>query len=387
MVYLAPVAWRSLWQRPQRLAMALADRYQLFYVDPVGMRSLRWSDLRRLWSRRSPATGVATRFPIVRAHYFPFHSGSFTTVNQRWLKSQLLRDVPALRADDFLLWIGAPNLAALALLAATRPRRVIFDCMDRYAEFHAGPDKERIQIAARCVLRSADLALASSVPLAQELAGLHDNVVYAPNGVDTRHFATPRKPRSATAAPVVGFHGTLGNWLDYELLERLARARSSWRWEFVGPVHAAGARRLFALANVQYHPPVPYAELPRRIAGFDVGIVPFVRNSLTDAALPVKFGEYLATGLPVVATRLSSLSPIPGHVMLADNQAEWLEALDKALQPQWNGVNMVSQRRRLAAARSWDATIDTIFTALDLQDDTRAMHVPFESSSTFRPAA
>ncbi len=387
MVYLAPVAWRSLWQRPQRLAMALASRYQLSYVDPVGMRSLRWSDFRRIWPGPAESDAPVANFPVIRARYLPWQCASCATINKRWLRAQLLRDVPALQDDNFLLWIGAPNLLALTLLATTRPRRVIFDCMDRYAEFHAGADKERIQAASQSVLRSADLIFASSVPLAQELAARHDNVVYAPNGVDTRHFATPRRARNVADSPVIGFHGTLGDWLDYELLESLARARPSWRWEFVGPVHASGARRLFALGNVKYHPRVPYAELPQKLAGFDLGIIPFMKNRLTDAALPVKLGEYLAAGLPVVASRLASLSPIPGHVTLATSQGEWLQALDTATLAPWSRPMMIAQRRRLAAARSWDATIDTIFTALGQQDDTLALHAPPQTRPAYRPAA
>jgi glycosyltransferase involved in cell wall biosynthesis len=392
MVYLAPVAWRSLWQRPQRLAEALTGHYHVTYVDPVGMRSFRCADLRRLWSSARGTTMLPPRLTVVRSRFVPWHSSLCDRLNRRWLQSQLLRAIPALQGDDFQLWIGAPNLAALTLLAVTRPRRVIFDCMDRYAEFHVVPDKSRILAAQKSVLRSADLVFSASVPLAQELAAEHENVIYAPNGVDFAHFAVamPRgvwQKRRKHAAKVIGFHGTLGNWLDYELLEALARERPQWHWEFIGPVHAAGAQRLFALSNVQHRPSVPYAELPHRLSGFDVGVIPFAQNRLTDAALPVKLGEYLAAGLPVVASRLASLSPILGHVALAETKKEWLRHLDAATQPHAIHPKLIAARRRLAAARSWNLTVETILTALSASDATLGRHAPRPHQSTQRPAA
>lgn len=392
LVYLAPVAWHSLWQRPQRLAAALAGHFQLSYVDPVGMRSLRCADLRRLAPGKSTRGDAPAGIRIVRPRYLPWQNTLCSQWNRRWLRAQLVRAIPALREEEYQLWIGAPNLAALVLLATTRPRRVIFDCMDRYEEFHPGADHARIMSAANTVLRSADVVFAASVPLAQELAGKHDHVVFAPNGVDDRHFAVamPRslwQRRRTQAAKVIGFHGTLGEWLDYELLAALARERPAWRWVFVGPVHAAGARRLFALDNVQHRPKVPYEELPHRLAEFDVGVIPFARNRLTDAALPVKLGEYLAAGLPVVASRLASLEPVPGHVTLAETKSEWLAALDAALQPGVVHPKIIAARRRLAAARSWDLTIETILAALGAADATLYRHAASPQQSIDRQVA
>ena len=65
--------------------------------------------------------------------------------------------------------------------------------------------------------------------------------------------------------------------------------------------------RLAALPNVHLYGPQPYADLPAWLERFDVCIIPFKINQVTEATDPVKFYEYLAQAKPVVTTRLPEL--------------------------------------------------------------------------------
>lgn len=38
LIYISPIEWGSLWQRPQQIALRLSRRFELCYVQPVGMR-------------------------------------------------------------------------------------------------------------------------------------------------------------------------------------------------------------------------------------------------------------------------------------------------------------------------------------------------------------
>ena len=51
-----------------------------------------------------------------------------------------------------------------------------------------------------------------------------------------------------------------------------------------------------------------YSELPAYCAGFDVAWLPLQMNAYTHSMFPMKFFEYLASGLPVVSTSIDSLS-------------------------------------------------------------------------------
>jgi UDP-galactopyranose mutase len=62
--------------------------------------------------------------------------------------------------------------------------------------------------------------------------------------------------------------------------------------------------RLDACGNILRMGPRDFQALPRYVAGFTVGIIPFAVNELTRAVNPIKLREMLAAGCPVVSTDL-----------------------------------------------------------------------------------
>ena len=71
----------------------------------------------------------------------------------------------------------------------------------------------------------------------------------------------------------------------------------------------AGMARLRALPNVHFLGRKPYAALPGYCKAFDVALLPFIKNELTENANPLKLREYLAAGLPVVSTDIPEARP------------------------------------------------------------------------------
>ncbi|MFQ3409822.1 glycosyltransferase, partial [Escherichia coli] len=64
------------------------------------------------------------------------------------------------------------------------------------------------------------------------------------------------------------------------------------------------------LPNVHFTGRRPYQSLPGYCKKFDIAVLPFVVNELTLAANPLKLREYLAAGLPVVATPLPEVQKL-----------------------------------------------------------------------------
>ena len=77
---------------------------------------------------------------------------------------------------------------------------------------------------------------------------------------------------------------------------------------------------------------------PRTARLFDVAILPFVVNELTLAANPLKLREYLAAGLPVVATPLPEVVKLNGLVRTARTQEEFLDQIEAFLKRRQAGT-------------------------------------------------
>ena len=371
MLYLAAVDWASIRQRPQQLALRLAKAYKLSYVNPVGLRSVRLGDLSRVARRARGGGGDPAPFPVLNPWYVPLVGAPrLDKVNRRWLIRQIERAFP-LDGRSWVLWLSTPSLLAEALIEKSRPSLVVYDCMDRYAAFHEGRDRARIERAERMLIERADVILASSRALADSPALAGREVLHVANGVEYSAFALARRPRPPgwrmkIAGPIIGYHGTIGDWLDFDLLEWLAVERPDWTFVFIGPNGTRRGGRFFSLSNVLRPGPVPYAELPAHTAHFDVGIVPFELNELTRHVHPIKALEYLAAGLPTVASALADITDMAGVVSFAESPRDWLTALDAAIEPASRAPERVAARRAAVQARSWDQAALRIATRLEL---------------------
>jgi glycosyltransferase involved in cell wall biosynthesis len=99
----------------------------------------------------------------------------------------------------------------------------------------------------------------------------------------------------------------------------------------VGPVMVdLGAERL--PPNVHVLGNRPYAELPAYVQAFDVGLIPYLLNDWTVSVDPLKLLEYLAAGIPVIATPLPEVQKYTSVVRQGGTPASFLAAVYSALE-------------------------------------------------------
>lgn len=372
MIYLAPVDWMSIRQRPQQLALRFSQHYALKYVNAVGLRSVRLGDLGRVLSRVSGVQAEPAPFPVVNPRYAPLLGWPpLDQFNRRWLFDQLQGLLPA-EQEPWILWIGAPSLLAESLLEHARPSLVVYDCMDHYAAFHRGRTRARIERTEQAIVERADLTFATSQGLVERLREFSSSVHLAPNGVDLARFAVERSAeppawRQTLRGPVVGYHGTVGDWLDFPVLQWLADRRPDWSFVVIGPNGTRRSRQFFSRPNVHALGPIPYGELPEHTAWFDVGIVPFEHNDVTRYVHPIKALEYLAAGLPTVSTELPDLVHLAASIRFAETPQQWLAAIEDSLAASARSPALVQARRQAVAHCTWQKLADSLAARLDAQ--------------------
>jgi glycosyltransferase involved in cell wall biosynthesis len=347
----------------QHLARLFAEHgHRVLYVEapltPLGLRRGRAfaAELRRtLW----PPRLIADRL-WVRRHFLPlpYHaltpataSRAANRVGQRLLAPVLRRDLRRLGYDRPVLIAGLPH--AVDVLSFLPRRCVAYHCSDDFSSVRGFP-RTLPELEAELCAR-ADVVIATSETLAESRRRFNPRTYWVPNGADVSHFSGPAAPDAKLEAlprPVIGFVGGMSQWVDLELVAFLARERPAWSFVLIGPaslptdvvkgqpnVHLMGAR--------------PYDALPSYLAAMAVGIIPFRDEPVTYHADPIKAYEYLAAGLPVVATDLPALRRLSHVVRLADSPASFLLELDAAVA---EGRDARARDRRAEASKhGWDA--------------------------------
>lgn len=375
LVCLSHLRWDFVYQRPNHLMSRAARQFDVLFVEePV------WDD--------GPGTlelVAVDGLTVVRPHLAPRTDASEAV-------SALLRGLLADRGEDEpVLWYYTPM--ALAWTEGIRPAAVVYDCMDELSAFRGAPrgliDQER------ALLRRADLVFTGGRSLYEAKRARSARVHCLPSSVDRAHFAAARtaQPDPADQAPIgrprLGYFGVIDERLDLELLGELARRRPDWQVVLVGPIAKIDRADVPSDPNVHQLGRKPYAELPAYLAGWDVALMPFARNEATRYISPTKTPEYLAGGVPVVATSIRDVVEpygVEGIVRIADTADDTIAAIESTLTD--GDRSWLARADELLSRQSWDATWAAMARLLDgVVAPRRTLAVPgWTGSQPWQPA-
>ena len=276
-------------------------------------------------------------------------------VNQIIPRGLVRRSAHRASVDRPVVVVGTAT--ALPLVDRLDPSLVVYHCSDDYASQPNFPAS--FLQHERSLMDRADLVICTAEELTRVKAPLHANTHTVTNGADVEHFTSTQDGATVVApdvaglpGPVIGYIGTVFEWVDVQLLARAAQARPSWNFVLIGPV-ATDVSVIESLPNVHLLGPRPYGELPGYLKGFDVAIVPFIFHDVTRRASPVKFYEYLASGVATVATRLPDLERFESLAGLYDGYDEFMAALDAGVADK--SVDAREARMQAAGENSWTA--------------------------------
>jgi glycosyltransferase involved in cell wall biosynthesis len=353
----------------------LAADNRVLFVESLGLRrpQLAARDVRRLWRRLGTGLrgaratdGLHVLSPLV----LPLHRiGAVRVLNRLLLRFQVRRAARGLGMSDPILWAYVPQ--AEAVVDVLRPSLVVYHCVDDVAA-QKGVDAASFRAAEERFARRADLVLASAPALAERMRSLSGSVLFAPNVADTAAFATALEPGPVDPAidslprPRLVFQGAIvATKLDVELLAALARLRPRWSIVLVGPRGAGDPggdiSALERAPNIHLIGPRAASVLPSVLRGADAGLIPYAINELTRSVFPMKVYEYLAAGLPVLATPLPALEGVE-EVETVAGAEQLVEMAERELA--LDAPERRRRRSREAASHSWENRIEEIERAL-----------------------
>jgi glycosyltransferase involved in cell wall biosynthesis len=366
----------DLWTNQHHLMSRLARENRVLFIESLGLRrpQLAGRDLTRI--ARRLRRGLAPPRAVDGLHVLsplvlPFHRSRLVrALNARLLPALVRRAARRLDLSAPILWAYVPQ--AEVLIDALEPSLIVYHCVDDIAA-HGRIDTASFRAAEERFAGRADLVLASAPKLAERLRRFSSNVIDAPNVADTDLFSHALEPGPEDAAmavlprPRIVFTGAIvATKLDLPLLLALARARPTWSFALVGPIGPGDPHTdvsaLAAAPNVHLLGPRSYSELPDVLRAANVGLIPYSRNELTDSVFPMKVYEYLAAGLPVIATQLPALDGV-AEVRSAADADGMLVLLEQALAE--DSAELRAARSQAAAGHSWDQRMQEIAAAVE----------------------
>lgn len=353
------------------IASRLASGMPVLYVASPGLRKPQANAgdlgrmIRKLRAALRPPERISERFWLCTVPQIPFRRIPGIDAINRWFGAWSVRR--ALRAAGFTRWISWFVVPHPGFMAGHLGEELcVYYCIDDYAA-HPGVDTALIAERDADLTRRADLVFVAPPALVDAKRALNSHTLFSPHGVDVDLFRQAADPATAIADgarglahPVIGYFGSLHEWIDFELIEWLARARPAWTFLLVG--HAAtDVSRLAALPNVRLAGAQPYATLPHWAKAFDAAIIPYRLNRQVQNANPLKLREYLATGKPVVSVRNPEIEKFARWVHIADDREGFLRGLDDALRDD----SPAAQAARIAAVadQTWDRRVTDILHA------------------------
>ncbi len=341
---------------------------KVIFVNSIslGLPSLAHKDLlprlkRKLGSYAKLARTTEEGITVVSPATLPFYGNAAA----RWTNQKLLLAQIGLLARRKgmkrpILWVAIPTAAEV--IGQMDESLVVYQVSDKYdanTDDNA-TDPAVIRRLHEKALNAADIVLYSGRKLLAEATQGLDKSFLLEQAVDFSHWSQVSAgtleiaPEIARiAGPRLGYFGAVDPWLvDQELIKRAAREHPQWQWIFIG--NLARGTELAGLPNVHFFKSVPYQDLPRYAAGFDVCVLPWVtEHAFTSYGSAIKVREYLATGKPVVIAALPEYEPMRDVLRIAYNRDEFMSLLADALQE--TGTVQKAARQASVQDGTWDA--------------------------------
>ena len=293
----------------------------------------------------------------------PFHGNALARwFNRAWMKLQITWACERLDFRDPIVYTFVPWSADIA--GHLGEKMVIYHITDEFTEF-SGTNKAAILEMEQRLIDKSDAVIVSAERLGEKAWSRGKESFLITHGVDVTHFRNACDPLTRIPTdiamlgkPIVGFIGLIEDWVDLRLIRSLALARPAWSFVLIGKLVASDAV-LRDLPNVHLLGRKEYQELPGYCKAFDVAVLPFVINELTLAANPLKLREYLAAGLPVVASAIPEAERLDGLLSIARSDAEFLQKIEESLAGGFSSADRLRISESMDT-ETWDRKVEDI---------------------------
>ncbi len=294
------------------------------------------------------------------------HVPAARAFNQRVLRATIRGLRLRLRIKEFQLWTFLPTTGDY--VGTLGEDFAVYYCVDEWSMFRY-LDREQTVTSERKLLGKVDAVFAISNALAAAKRPYNEHTFVSPHGVDHALFSKALDPQTTVPDdlaeiphPRIGFYGTLRDWVNFDLLAQVAKARPDWHLILIGQ-QLDDLSAIRDIPNIHLLGQKPHATLPAYCKGFDVGMIPYRIDERMTFVNPLKLREYLSAGLPVVSTPVPEVTLFSNLARVAVTPDEFIVAVERALGE--TTAEARAARSKTMQTETWAARVSQVARTVD----------------------
>jgi hypothetical protein len=308
------------WTNKQHMAKQFAKfGHRVLYVESIGLRKPKiksGTDWKRIFFRLlrglSPPKNVDQHIWVLSPLVLPY------SFQHRWVKffNQFIMTWQIKRFKEkhnFVspyVWTYHPYIIDIIKRLKFK-NKLIYHCVDDLSAV-PGISKKSFDSEEKKLLMKANLVFVTSKLLKKKCSKYNKKTYYFPNVVDFEHFSKAQNageiPEDLRRIPTprIVYMGALSEFkIDFYSLLKLVKKLPRHNFIFIGDEiegqNSITLKNLIKCDNVYCLGFKSYDQLPFYLRGMQVALLPLKVNEYTKSISPMKFFEYIASGIPVAA--------------------------------------------------------------------------------------
>lgn len=317
-------------------------------------------------SSKVGGVNILISLPILPINFLPKGKtySFFNRLNEKIILWRIKKVIIKNNIKNYI-YINSYNFRCPTLVNSLNPDLSVYHCVDPIVGDY---DRKHGVSAERTIIENSDVVICTSRALYEEKKKQNTNTYFVPNGADIiSNISSKEKLRAhiklqKIQKPIVGYVGAIERRLDYELIKIVASQNPNTSFVFVGPQYDEHIPDWFYHTNNIYVlDPITYYEVVSMIYGFDVCMIPFKKDDISNTIFPLKLFEYLGLGKPVICTDFNmDLAEFSGAevVSYVKDDLEFSIALAKYVNS--NDLRLKNDRIQIALNNTWQDRVNRI---------------------------
>lgn len=324
MFFINSAIWyHAIWSHNHEIANLLSSKWKVYWIDPI---KVKWYPHFEKINSDINLNNVK----LINANLFAKKLWFFYLVRsecQSFVKLIRLKK----QVNYFISYWPIWNFGAF-LLAKFLWKKIISFYVDDYIALSID---RKVKILYSILLpiwfKVSDMVISTAKTLEQDASKHNKHTFYFPNWVNLSKLKI-HKPIKFKKLWSIWFVGSLWNWVDWEIIIKLAKRYKSikfeivWDWEIW--TYLKENKLKFKLNNLNLHWFKPHNDALKIIKEVDITIIPFHVNEITNAVSPVKLFEYWSLGKTSIVSNTYELQQFNEELFIYNNDESLFTIID-----------------------------------------------------------